>query len=306
VVSTSILVFTDLGRDLVAGIERSLDFPWTGFNLYAGELIDERPGAAVIAMVFSSYLPLFILLLVIAGGIFGVIRIVQALLPGGDWSLRESAFVLVSAQASVGFVALAMTNPVIYNGGRQLLFALPAFALLAVYGVYALLRAVPYAAISVRSSRRILMVGIVLGFSLITVDQLRFFPFNYSYYNEIAQGPGITGRWETDYWGSSVREGARFVAPDDPAICGVHSTHNFYVGETLPDACGRLSPYLGPAAQTQQSQLSEPEFWVIRLDRTLLIHGPITSDNCRLHHEVTRPLRGEDVVMSRVYVCEGL
>jgi hypothetical protein len=299
----SVLAFTEPGRRLMAGIERSLDYPWTGFNLYAGELVNERPGAAVIAMVFASYLPLFTLLLVVAGVIFGLIRLVQAMLPGSDWSLRESAFVLVSAQAGVGFAALVVANPVIYDGGRQLLFAFPAFALLSVFGVYALLKALPYVSTSRRSGRGIVTAVIVVAFSIVTVDQLRFFPYNYSYYNEIAQGPGISGRWETDYWGASAREGARFVAPDDPAICGLPGTHNFGLGPNFPDSCGLLLPYVGTAAQGEQSVLTDGEFWVIRSDRTLLNHGPIRSNNCRLHHEVTRPLRGEDVVMSRVYIC---
>jgi hypothetical protein len=297
------LAFTDPGRRLRAGIERSLDFPWTGFNLYAGELVNERPGAAVIAMVFASYLPLFILFLVGVGVIFGVIGVVRGILPGGNWSLRESAFVLVSAQAMVGFVAIIVANSAIYDGGRQLLFAFPAFALLSVFGVYALLRASPYVLPSARSARAAVVAVLVVGFCVVTVEQLRFFPYNYSYYNEIAQGPGISGRWETDYWHSSTREGARLVARDDPAICGFGGTHNFNLGSEFPETCALLTPYVGPAAQAEQSVLEDREFWVIRSDRTLLNHGPILSDNCRLHSEVTRPLRGEDVVMSRVYIC---
>lgn len=301
-----LLLFSGPGAGLVAGIRRSLDFPWTGFNLYAGQLVSERPGAAVIAMVFASYLPLFVLFFVVAGIVFGVVRLIQESRPGGVWSPRESAFVLISAQASVGFVALATLNPTVYDGGRQLLFAFPAFALLAVYGLYAVLRALPFVLSSGRLRRRIVLGVMVAGFSIITVDQVRFFPFNYSLYNEIAQGSGISGRWETDYWASSVREGARYVAPGDPAICGVTGTHNFNVGTSLPPACETLSPYVGTAARAEQSLLSEREFWVIRIDRTLINRGPISSDNCRLHHEVTRPFRGEDVVMSRVYICRDL
>ncbi len=300
------LLFTEVGAGLLAGVKRSLDFPWRGLNLYAGELVSERPTVAVIAMVFASYLPLFVICLVVVGTVFGVMRLLQGVRPGGVWSLRESAFVVVIAQASIGFIAIAVANPVVYDGGRQLLFAFPGFALLGVYGVYALLKVVPYVVTSGPFGRWILLTVIVVGFSVITVEQLRFFPYNYSYYNEIAQGPGITGRWETDYWASSMREGARFVAPDDPAVCGVIGTHNFDVGSSLPPPCQLLSPYIGSAAAAEHSLLAEREFWVIRSDRTLLNYGPITSENCRFHHEVTRPLRGEDVVMSRAYVCLDL
>jgi hypothetical protein len=297
------LLFTEVGAGLLAGIERSLDFPWTGLNLYAGELVDERPGVAVIAMVFASSLPLFILCLVVAGAVLGVTRLVQGVRSGGFWSLQESAFVLVSAQAVVGLVAVAVVNPTIYDGGRQLLFAFPAFALLGVYGVYALFKALPYVVSSGRFGRRILLTIIVVGFSLITIEQLRFFPYNYSYYNEIAQGPGVTGRWETDYWASSIREGARFVAPDDPAMCGVIGAPNFDSGRSIPNPCSLLAPYAAGFADAANSVLNPQEFWIIRSDRTLINHGPVRSDACRLHHEVTRPLRGEDVVMSRVYIC---
>lgn len=305
-IGSAVVVFTDFGQSLVAGIERSLDFPWTGLNLYAGEMVSERPGVGTILLVFSSYMPLFILALTVVGFGFGIVKIIQSMSSREVWSIRESAFILIGAQASVGLVFLAVMNPVIYDGGRQLLFTFPAWGLLAVYGVFAALKAVPYVFSSGRWGRRIVFAVLVTGLSVITFDQIRFFPYNYSYYNEIAQGPGITGRWETDYWASSIREGAGFVAPDDPVICGAIGSHRFDIGSNLPGPCPVLSPYVGDSAPVETTLLAENQFWVIRGDRTLLNHGPIISDNCTLHHEVTRPLRGEDVVMSRVYICDDL
>lgn len=304
-VFAAIAWFTGRGVGLVAAIERSLDFPWTGFNLYGGERVSERPGLGTLVEVFGAFLPLFILVLLLVGMVFGVARIIRALLGRDQWSVRESAFVLIAVQAFAVLVGVAWFDPVIYDGGRQLLFIFPALALIAVYGLYGIQTVLPYVVSSSRASKRLMLVVVVAGFSVITYDQVRLFPYNYSYYNVIAQGPGINGQWQTDYWGASVREGAQFVAPGDPVMCGQAGSHNFNL-PVLPPVCLALAPYVGQGVGAEDSILRPQQYWVIRNDRTLENYGPVISDNCTFHHELTRPVRGEDVVMSRVYICDDI
>jgi hypothetical protein len=291
-----------LGLDIFSAIERSIDFPWSGSTLFAGEWVSERPGLWMVLAGVVSFTPIFLTFLVGVGVIFGVVGLVQALTGARAWGSRESGLVVVSVQGFAVFVAVGILNPVLYGDPRQLLFVFPALIIFAVAGVFAILRVLPFVAGSGRVAKRLAALGLIAGLSVINFDQLRLFPYNYVYLNEIAQGPGITGRWEAEYWGSSLREGARFVTPEDPAIHGVSGTHNFNIGG-LPEVRRGLSPYIGDGAEGTLSQLGDNEFWVIRTDGTLNQYGPIFSGNCTLHGEVTRPLRGEDVVMSRVYIC---
>lgn len=293
--------FTDLGQQLLAGAERSLDFPWTGFNLYAGQRVSERPGVEGIAQVFLGYLPLVMIFFIVAGLVFGVVAVFKRVTNRVEGSVLEPSFVLIVTQAFAVFPVIAVFDPAIYDGGRQLLFIFPALALVAVFGLYGVMKALPFVISSRRWERR-LVVGVVgVSLALITFEQVRVFPYNYSYHNVLAQGPGLNGRWQTDYWFASTREAAQFIAPLDPALCGRPGSHNFDL--PLPRVCQTLSPYVAEAAEAEESLLEERQFWVIRNDRTLWLYGPIASDNCSFHSEVSRPLRGENVVMGQAYVC---
>jgi hypothetical protein len=297
--------YTELGQELLAGAERSLDFPWTGFNLYAGQRVSERPDVEGIAQVFLAYLPLTMIFFIVSGLVFGVVAVSKRVAQRVERSAIEPAFVLIVTQAFAVLLVIAVFDPVIYDGGRQLLFIFPALALLAVFGLHGVMKVLPFVTSSGRVRRRLLVGFVLLGFAVPSFDQARLFPYNYTYYNEIAQGPGVNGRWQTDYWGASMREGARVVAVGDPAMCGSASNHNFDLGD-LPPACDVILPYLEPEKLAEESVLGEREFWVIRNDRDLENFGPISSDNCEFHDQVSRPLRGEGVVMARIYRCLDL
>jgi hypothetical protein len=209
--------------------------------------------------------------------------------------------ILVLVQALAPFMAVALFDSVIYDGGRQVLFIVPAFAVLATYGFHFLLGvlgSLPHH----KTATRVLAGVVVLGLMAPMVNQVQLFPYNYSFYNVIAQGAGINGSWETDYWGSSIREAAEVVAPGDPVTCRSVGDLNLNIGELEP--CPILAPYVGGSAVAKESVLQENHFWVIRIERTLNLHGPTASDNCEFHSQVTRPLRGEDVSMAWAYQCE--
>jgi hypothetical protein len=294
--------FTDLGQQLLAGAERSLDFPWRGFNLYAGQRVSERPGVEGIAQVFLAYLPLVMIFFIVAGLVLGVVAVTKWVTQTVERSAFEPSFVLIVTQAFAVFPVIAVFDPAIYDGGRQLLFIFPALALVAVFGLYGVMKALPFVIASGRWERRLVVSVVGVSLALITFEQVRMFPYNYSYHNVIAQGPGLNGRWQTDYWFASTREVAQFITPLDPAVCGRSGSHNFDLG-TLPEACGTLLPYVAEGAEAEESLLDERQYWVIRNDRTLWMFGPIWDDNCSFHSEVSRPLRGEKVVMGQAYVC---
>jgi hypothetical protein len=147
--------------------------------------------------------------------------------------------------------------------------------------------------------------GVALGLVavLIGVDQLRLYPYNYVYVNEVAQGTGVTGAWETDYWDASFREAIDgYVVAGDPIMCG--HTHTLYVDiEDLRPLCIAASPYVAALEPGVPSLLGEREFWTVRSEREFLESGP-PPPNCAPYSAVTRMLRFEPLVMSRLYICE--
>jgi hypothetical protein len=295
--------WTPFGQSILGAVERSIDFPWAGFNIYGGERVYGRPGVSGTAGIFFAYLPTFMTFFLFAGLLFGLGLVIAWAMRRGSHMALETHFVIISAQAFGVFVIVALFDPVIYDGGRQLLFVFPAFALITVMGLYALVRALPYVVSSGRNVHTVIFAVFAIGVTLITVDQVRLFPYNYSYYNEIAQGPGATGRWDTDYWSASLREVALPIAPGDPAICrNVSGDINMDIA-VLPDPCDILQPYVGEGAVAEKSELGSREFWAIRTDKGLASVGPIISGNCTFHSAVSRDLRGETIVMSRLYVC---
>lgn len=280
----------------------NFEYPWNGWNLYGGDRVESRPGLRVVLAVLAASTPL----LLGALGLVGLVGLGERLSrkSSGD-SARSAERVTIALTAYQGlgaFLAILLVNPVLYDNARQILFVVPALAVIVTVGLYSLVASLRKMTSLQKGSE--VIVGLVVAFGLVApmVNQVQLFPYNYSFYNVVAQGAGVNGSWETDYWGSSIREAAEVVAPGDPVTCRSVGDLNFNIASLEP--CATLAPYVGDFAVAKDSTLKENHFWVIRSERTLLWNGPVTSDNCEFHSQVTRPLRGEDVSMAWVYQCE--
>jgi len=179
---------------------------------------------------------------------------------------------------------------------------LPGVAVIAAIGLWGVLRSALWLFESRRVVKTSFGVGLGVVLSLVAVDQLRLFPYNYVYVNAVAQGAGISGAWESDYWDSSMREAITdTVSVGDPITCGfTHQT--FWNLSDLRDPCITVSPYLDSLAPASQSILGPREFWTIRSERDLMQYGP-RPFNCLQESAVIRMLRFEPLVMSRLYRC---
>jgi len=106
---------------------------------------------------------------------------------------------LVGAQLfALPLVAIAKHSD-LYNGLRQLLFATPAWAIIATVG---LAHAVSWA----RANGRLGLVGPVAAMALVAplLDQVTLFPYQYAYYNLALDATGV--HVPSDYWRVSVPE----------------------------------------------------------------------------------------------------
>ncbi len=122
-------------------------------------------------------------------------------------SPRRTLLALPLGLAILVPVAVAvLTDPPLYNGIRHFLFVLPPVSVLAALGLVGAFHAL---------SRRARLAGAgfalaALGLFLFNASVLwRLHPYEYVAYNQLVGGtPGAWGRFEGDYWSSSLREAA--------------------------------------------------------------------------------------------------
>ena len=101
---------------------------------------------------------------------------------------------------------ILLLKPTLYDGLRHILFILPGISLLA---------AVAIARIYSLGGFKLKIAGplILLALSYpVLLDMSRLHPYEYIYFNRLSGGlPGAEGRYETDYWALSYREGMEWL-----------------------------------------------------------------------------------------------
>ena len=179
-------------------------YSWSGTVLFAGRLINSHdlPRSYVptwLALTLPDFL-LFALIIAFVGAVLGRPRCL--------WRLKDPDWLILVA-ASVGPVALVVVQrTVIYDGIRHLLFAIVPFVVLVGVSVSALRE---------EASRVWLRWAIALpvgwGMVLGLADMVSLHPYQSVYFNRLVAGglPGAAGRFETDYWGSSLKEAVEWV-----------------------------------------------------------------------------------------------
>jgi len=129
-------------------------------------------------------------------------------------------------------VALVIAlGPNLYDGMRHFLFVLPAIAVLAGLGAW-------HAATRLSAGRlgrgAWLVVGLVVLSPLVSMARLH--PYQTSYFNAFVGGlSGAEGRFEVDYWATSLREATEFVNAHAPATTQARGRPvRLLVGTTSP------------------------------------------------------------------------
>ena len=98
-------------------------------------------------------------------------------------------------------------RPNVYDGMRHFLFVLPGLALLAALGAHRLIEATRG-----RRVRALVAAGLVAGLAWPIPGMVELHPYQSSYFNVFVGGlRGAAGRYETDYWASSYKEGMEWI-----------------------------------------------------------------------------------------------
>lgn len=132
----------------------------------------------------------------------------------------------IDTQSKVMFVVFAIVFPVVaaislhsilYDSNRHFLFVIPPLAVLSALGLSALFNST-----ATRAIKAVVAVALVSVAGTTVVDMVRLHPYQYIFYNRSFGGlHHALGRYETDYWGQSHKEGIEWLMlhyrPDAPA-----------------------------------------------------------------------------------------
>jgi len=208
-------------------------------------------------------------------------------------SVHLDCIALVGSQAFALMTAAVVLDSSLYHGLRQMLFAIPALAVLATIGLAALLTVVP-------AGRLRLAVAVAGSVAMIlpTATQAAMFPYQYSYINVAAEQLGA--ETNEDYFAMSFREYADEDPQDVKVVCPFLRLGYIIWREKEPDCRTRFAHTLSAYWRGRPAPDRPPtpgEFYaVLRGSRP-------TPPNCEIYREVKRWRNLEKTTMSRMFVC---
>jgi hypothetical protein len=271
-------------RNLLVG---SAAFGWSGEILTAGQPL------------VSTDLPWWYLLVWLVVGaplafsvlaVLSVLPLVSSLREGSVRTRGQSEqILLLSLQALFLPFIFVVSGAVDYDAQRHHLYVYPAIAILigvAVQRVFQL-GCLRHWARAVRNVVLILLFLLVLesSYALVSLS-----PYQYTFVNAAGSLGGINGRWETDYWGTSLPEALSHVPSGEAVVY--------------------LAPPVGPFENLRLRSESHPVIGVSDLSPRgwswALVerrNGNALPPQCVHRIPVTRRYWGESVVMSLLAKC---
>lgn len=230
---------------------------------------DDRAGQwYYVPALLVGEMPLLLLGAAAIGTVAAARRVIGALRPHRsevEDRARDLAWTIVAVQAFTLPLLAMVRESNLYNGLRQLLFMVPAMAVLATFGI-----AVVCAAVR-RANRRdvSILAAAIVSASVIapTLAQARLFPYNYTF----ASWPSyaVPQAADTDYWRTAVRELAPEIPGDGWVTCGpALSEGRASLRRSLDgdENCastliGPLAPYAGERGE--RVGIADTEFWAV-------------------------------------------
>jgi hypothetical protein len=221
-------------------------FNWAGETLFEGRRIasTELP-ASYLPVWFGITLPEIYWVAALAG-------IVSLVLAARARSRRALAVGMIAFSLLLPLTAAVVTRPTLYDAHRHFLFLFPPLAALSGIAL-----ATFSSDVRIWKSVRMTALGVWLFAALLVgIEIVQLHPYEYVYFNRSVGGlPGAAGRYETDYWGASYREGLSWVVkhvsqsrPLALAACDSSSAGRlFYYVQNWPEAKGRFSVVDDPA-----------------------------------------------------------
>lgn len=234
--------------------------------------------------------PLILLALFLVGTVVAIVRSTRLL---RERSLAAAGFLLVGSQAFTLPLLVVIHDSQLYQGLRQILFAVPAQAVLATLGLAALL-----AAAEARRSRLLWTAAGVLGLILPTAVQAAMFPYQYAYNNVAAEVAGVNA--DNDYLGTSYREYVTEAPDDIKLVCPQKESKPLTrsLGDCRTRSRGQLSPYWKASGQPAWDLPKDNEFYALQKGNWKL------PGYCKQVHEISRWRNLRRTAISRMVECK--
>lgn len=281
---------------LLAAVADSSEYPWNGLVLTNGVQVAMPPPPTYLPLWFAAQTPVVVLALAVTGLVATTMLLIRGLLrrrPDADLALAVGAG-LVAVQALLMPVAGVVKKAVLYDATRQVLFVVPAIALLAGLGAWVVVRAL-------RRGPRLAGAGawtvVVAGLVVPTVTVIPLFPYSYTWFNGVTAMRPIDGRWMTEYWRTSARELVPLVPAEGAESCGPWGPG---IGLNTCSTQPQFEPYWNTrGASGSQASLAPAEYFYLAFNRGEYQPPP----GCTELDAVRRPLFGQSVTMSLLSRC---
>lgn len=270
-------------------------FPVNDPELTNGVWLTQPPPWYYLPTWFGAQLTLLTLVGVLVFAVAWVLLVVRVVRQRPRRAARLEAAILpvpVLAQLLLLPLLAILVKSTMYDAVRQFLFVVPAAAVLATLGVRAAARRLR----EPRWAWVVLWSAVAVGLVVPVVDQVRLFPYTYAYFNEITTMKPVNGNWATDYWRASGRDLVRLIPAGD--------TSCILVEDDKParpcDQDASFEPFWADrGADAQPGVLGTGQYWLVRENG-----GDLTvPDGCTLHDQITRPLKGQELVIGQVLRC---
>lgn len=282
--------FSDPIEILSKSISNSVDFGNTGLTLTAGSLASAAESPTYIPAWLGAQLPILIITLALVGlggTAFWYVSSFVRRRSNDEYVLLGVPVLLQALLVPLGSVFL---GTVLYGGLRQLLFIFPALGLLSFLGLLMLLKWLTRHGWLWQV--RVTWILVLIGLFAPIVAQVRLFPYSFAYFNAITAQAEVSDKWDIDGWWLSGRE----------LLTGADSLGGFICADSVDRPrvdckdLGVLAPFIS-GDQEQSSRVSD--------DELVLVRNPTSIDFsvCEQVYEVSRPLFGESIVLSRILKC---
>jgi hypothetical protein len=169
-----------------------------------------------------------------------------------------------------------LNRSTMYDGMRHFLYMLPGIA-----AICATTLAWVYQKISSKAVRIFALALIIALVSPIVSDMVTLHPYEYVYFNRVFGGLAkAQNRYETDYWGLSLREGMEWIAERDDSPATVVSSEPVFSAATLAAANIKVIAY----KEFEPAQTARP-FYYIAIPRW---DFQAKFPECQVVHQVLR------------------
>lgn len=296
--------------ELLNAISYMSRHPWDGDTLTAGRFIAGTQLPWYITAWLAVKLPL-IAILGLALCPIALYKLIRISSPSQQTLQKPNATEQAhwNARAITGllltFLLILLTLVIkkvsLYNELRQILFIFPLLWIVAIS--------------SLRFINRKFTLGLLLAsIALFSWDNLKLFPYQYVYFNEIARQFPIATQFEKDYFGLSSTQSAKWLNQNIQVNTRAPTTNCAYVsplhlwqyainGQKV--ACVKdFSERPQNGSASPQNQSTEQAYWIGFPVRDKVKALPIP--NCTLLHseERTVPLSSQNLVMGEIYTCQ--